>query len=825
MTAKNKPARSTAPQLWRALTIAALAALAIAITRSGMVAVAEISMHGKKADVMLFGLAGELGMLLAHSTLAGLGVGLISLAAGKRRVFTALLWLAVLPLLYSALAAWPWSQDGQIPSWNSNTGRVASGGLAFIALVLVCLAAWRGRRPAGEDWLARWSVAATALSTLLIIWLAGGEVLRAATRQKPGKVLHTTRVVHEIALEPDLWDVLEHPPGGQPRALVITPSLDYRIDGGDRPTLVMPPPSLVRFTVPDDGGQVWLKGSTGVDAIDPTRIGRRFRSAVVRFAVEVDGREVWHSNHVIKVRDQDGEELAWQDLRDIPLYPGQEVQLKSDLIEFEGGQAMPMLAMGFGSLILEQRYGKQLTSATPEAPNVVLIVMDTLRQDRLSCYGYDFETTPTLDSLAQRGILYENAYSSAPWTWPATASILTGLHPETHGVLADGECYLNSEIETLPELLGKRGFLTGAFSCNPLIVPNKNFDQGFDSFQSKPAFQQSSRVIGDIRNWVRMNSRTRFFLYVQLTDTHEAYHPIPEARARAGGKFPSDPPLERLHKYQARLLRGEGHDAQGNSRLDEVMPPAHRDWIQHAYDAAVISADYYVGEILDELAGQGLMDRTIVAFTSDHGEELGDHGMLTHGHSLFPELSRVPLILAGPGLPRGLRNSTPVSNRHLAPTLAAIGNAVFEHEQEPLLLTLPDTVRAQPIYMSTQQGWWNGSSRVDIHGLREGDWEFHWAPEGAAWGAEEPPKDGDWRLYHIARDPRARRDLASEHPERARTMLATLRQHIERARGSRTAASLAAGRRTLNALGNIGYIETEELPKAEAEDSLKQRED
>jgi arylsulfatase len=520
--------------------------------------------------------------------------------------------------------------------------------------------------------------------------------------------------------------------------------------------------------------------------------------------------------HVIDKATKDASGLLWQDLPETRLVPGQEILLESRIIAPEEPGKLPLLALGFGSLALERRGEKPLSAATPSSPNIVLIVMDTLRQDRLSCYGYELETTPVLDRLAERGILYENAYSTASWTWPSTASILTGLYPETHGVLADAECYLNNTVETLPEVLSQRNFLTAAFTCNPLIVPNKNFDQGFDHFDSFHQFRNSARVIGGVQDWIRQNAESRFFLYIQFTDPHEKYHLVPGALERTGAVRPEGYPEQGLNAYHGRLLRNAGHDENGNSKVDELIPEENREFMQHAYDAAVITADTYVGLILDELAANGLEERTIVAFTSDHGEELLDHGMVTHGHTLFPELTRVPLILAGPGLASGERVETPVSNRHLAPSLAAIGNATFKLEQDPVDLKAPELVREQPIYFSTKQGWWNGKRRQDLYGVRSQGWELHWAPTGADWGEETGPEFGQYRLYDLTSDPQARHDLAAAEPERASAMLQQLRDHVGRAIEGRPKLTVGAGARSREALIGIGYIQ---LDPEEEDDS------
>ncbi len=821
METQDLPPTASPRALRRALSIGALSAVIVLLLRLALVTAIESELRGADHEFALWRLGEELGKLTGHAVLAGFTLALVALVARRTKAVALVGMLLGAAVVYTALAGWPWADPDQIPAMDTNRGLIGVACLGTAALVLSAVTVWLSRKPLQRDVLGSTFVMAFSMSALVSAPIAFSTTLGSREEFHVGKTEPVTRVLHEIAFEPSLWEAVSFPKGGKPRAHVITPSMDYRLDGGDMPALVMPPPSVVRFTVPKKEGQVWLNGRTGVDLSAPRLLPKQLAGARVRFSVEVDGAEVWKSVHEIQRDRNKPGGLLWKDLEGISLEPGQEVVLRSELLQPKDLERFPLIPMGFGSLVLEQRGEKRLMRATPESPNIVLIVMDTLRQDRLSSYGYELETTPALDSLAERGILYENAYSTASWTWPATASILTGLLPESHGVLADGECYLNNTVETLAELLSERNFITGAFTCNPLIVPNKNFDQGFDDFDSFHRFRHTALVIGGVRDWMRLNSDTRFFLYVQFTDTHEKYDLQPEALARAGGTRPEDYPRKGLDEYHGKLLRNEGHDDQGNSTIDEYLSPEYQEWMQHAYDAAVITADIFVGQLLTELEELGLEDKTIVAFTSDHGEEILDHGMLTHGHTLYPELTRVPLILAGPGLARGVRVETPVSNRHLAPSLAAIGNAFFKTEQDPVDLKNPDAIPAQPVFFSTKQGWWNGKFRLDLYGVRDGDWELHWAPKGRDWGVKEPAEGGQFRLYQLSEDPTTQVDVAADFPERASELLELLRNQIGRSIEGRPKLTVGAGKRSHEALVGIGYIQTEDEG---ADDEAEERE-
>jgi arylsulfatase A-like enzyme len=217
--------------------------------------------------------------------------------------------------------------------------------------------------------------------------------------------------------------------------------------------------------------------------------------------------------------------------------------------------------------------------------------------------------------------------------------------------------------------------------------------------------------------------------------------------------------------------------------------------------------------VLDALERLGLADRTLVAYTADHGEELFDHGLIQHGSNLFQESVRVPLVLAGPGVPAGVRVAAPVSNRHVAPTLAKLAHAGLPVAPGALDLlgvaAAPDTAERDVVF-STAHGWWNGIQRQPIYGLRNGDWVLHWAPEGLPWGVKKQDPNavpGERRLYDLAHDPLEREDLSAREPERADAMQARLQTMIEELKARRTTPALEAGAATIELLRDVGYMD------------------
>lgn len=770
--------------------------------------------RGEDAGVVLWRLADELGRSASHALACGAAAAALGFWAARARKLAALgCALLVAALLLSVLSGWPVDDAYYVPRWTSERGRLALYVLAPLALCGGAALLLLARADATRRLLGSTPVLALGAALALVAPLVFALTF---TRLPPTR---TVRIrVHEVAFEPELWRATRQREDAPVSLGVVTPSLDYRVDGGDLPALVMPPPAEVRFRVPAEPEGLFLRASAGVDHRSQRRLAREGRAVRVGFEIEVDGRRVLDQELLLGPNFEG--ELAWQRLpaRGARVAAGSEVVLRTRIEQRDAGDAASV-RLGFGELVLEREVERPRATSSPETPNVLLIVMDTLRADRMSLYGYASPTTPHLDALGARGLVFDEAYATSSWTWPATASILTGLIPEAHQVTSDGSCYLDGKITTLAEVLGERGYTTAAFTCNPLIVPDKNFDQGFELFDSAPTFRKTSLVMERVSAWLRMHRRDRFFLYLHLVDPHWSYEPSPEARALFGlGEPPPGFPPNGIADYHSMLLRGKGHGPSGELLTDELVPASHREHMDREYDAAVFTADQFVGRILELLASLGLEERTIVVFTSDHGEEILDHGLVTHGVSLHPELTRAPLILAGPGIPIG-RSATRVSNRHLAPTLAAFAGAEMPTRSGdpgapdpafgplgPLVLYDPAAIPEEPILFSTHQGWWKGRPQMEIYGMIEGEWEVHYAPKGRPWGQADTGPPGDFKLFHLPSDPGHQRDLARERPAEARALVDRMLEHHARARSVGRAVRLGVGSGSERMLRDIGYI-------------------
>jgi arylsulfatase A-like enzyme len=292
--------------------------------------------------------------------------------------------------------------------------------------------------------------------------------------------------------------------------------------------------------------------------------------------------------------------------------------------------------------------------------SLLLIVVDTVRRDHLAAYGYERDTAPTLGRLAAEGAVLDGV-SPASWTQPATATLLTGLHPVRHQSIRSEP--MPPEADTLAERLKRCGYSTLGVSANGLVSADWGFDQGFDELISLP-LRAAGRQLPDAAH---VNAATAlrlpalkppFFLYVHYVDPHAPYSPsvswsggpLGEHLARRGPVEMSDlDPAKYLHRDEP-LLR----DA-----LD-------------LYDGEIRQADDGVKGLLQELGRNGLLDRTVTIVASDHGEEFQDHGRASHGQTLYEEVLRVPLIVHAPGLvPPGTRHGT-ASLLDVVPTVLSL---------------------------------------------------------------------------------------------------------------------------------------------------------
>ncbi len=377
---------------------------------------------------------------------------------------------------------------------------------------------------------------------------------------------------------------------------------------------------------------------------------------------------------------------------------------------------------------------------TQPARHLLLVTIDTLRADCSSVYGHARQTTPTLERLAREGQVFEHAYSPLPLTGPAHATLMTGLYPRRHGVVANGQA-LGPSPATLAERLRSAGFATTAVVSAFPLDPRFGLARGFERFDAefpaasasllrstwegrlldRPLDRRGAATTDRALVELERARRQRLFLWVHYFDPHTPYDAPPDQRA--------------------------------------LFPPGVGDQAarQAAYEAEVHFADAQLGRLLDGLERLGLRGQTAVAVTADHGEGLGEHGQAEHGERVYDEQTRVPLVVAWPaGLPRGLRHDREVGLVDLAPTLLGLVGVAASPGGDGLDLgpVLRGQAQLAERTFFLEAGYFDRTrGQAGVVGRRTKHVRSH-APGGAR---EE--------LYDLRRDPRELDDLAPRRPE------------------------------------------------------------
>ncbi|MDX6768446.1 MAG: sulfatase [Elusimicrobiota bacterium] len=399
-------------------------------------------------------------------------------------------------------------------------------------------------------------------------------------------------------------------------------------------------------------------------------------------------------------------------------------------------------------------------AAAPRPKSVVLVVVDALGARHLGAYGHERPTSPRLDALAARGLLFESVTAASNWTLPSLASLMTGLDPAVHGALAAPDDpgwvtrleagrlrpgpggKLDPRLPTLASLLARRGYRTAAVVSGAFCRSAFGFGTGFAVYHDLGGRAEDLEPV-----YLPLLEKERgrpFFLYLHLNDAHEPYRaPAPHGTRWVDPAYrgPMDGSRRALSALQAALAAGRADPAD--------LRRAH-----DLYDGGVSYADAHIGRLLDRLDELGLAEEVAVVVTADHGEGFGEHGALRHGDHFHEEALRVPLIMRLPGLPQGLRLGGAARHVDVAPT-------VLEYLG----------VAAPPMQGRSLLPWARGvppeerdalSESADGVALRRGPLKLiRWQ--------DRPP-----RLYDLAADPDERRDLAAERPDAVAALEAAL---------------------------------------------------
>jgi arylsulfatase A-like enzyme len=569
--------------------------------------------------------------------------------------------------------------------------------------------------------------------------------------------------------------------------------------GGARelPAWLLPPAATLDIQIPSGlAGELALRGGFAFDFVECKRRPKAFSARVEAIVERVRGDHVeLLFSAELEARGKTPLAVGWRQLEGpggtpLQVRAGDHLRIRTRLLE---GKATNLPKLGIAGLALQALREVEPEAASPEWPNIVLVVMDTLSASHTSTFGNPNATTPHLDALARRGTAYDEARASSSWTWPSTASILTGLDPLEHGVTEMGSAWLAADLRTLAERLQSADLTTAAFTGNRLISADFHFDQGFDTFRGpeRNAFIDGAELMPPALAWLEDHADERFFLYLHLVDPHRPYEPLPESKVALPGEKPADLPKLDISKHVAELYPESCRipDRFARPLLTSMLSPRDLAWMDRSYDQAIHTGDVWLGRLVAELRALGLDDRTVVVFTSDHGEESYEHGDISHGQSLFPELLHVPLVLAGPGVPQSGRVPGALSNATLFDYIGGLGE---EGSKAPLPRVEPE----EPVFSSTSRGQWDGERGRALLGVELGGWALHVCLD-----------TGAVRLYALASDPDEHHDVATENPAVVARLRALVDEHQRTAEERRAKLDgLGVGGDTVETLEDIGYL-------------------
>jgi len=444
--------------------------------------------------------------------------------------------------------------------------------------------------------------------------------------------------------------------------------------------------------------------------------------------------------------------------------------------------------------IIDSHQINRLDTVVSNRPSIVLIILDTLRSDHLSCYGYDKRTTPNIDRMSSESLLFLNAYSPAPWTLPTHASIFTGTYPVQHGVSWSNHVLDESAI-TLADELSDQGYDTVGITENPFTGTVFGLSQGFSDYYEmwrrpivmrafikfartffgyRERFEYSQETVDLLGFWLATKRRddAPFFAFINFMNTHLPNYPRPEwesvsaSRERLAKIEPVNQVPERFYVPKFRLSE------------DELQT------MKDIYDAEISYLDGQVGRLLALISAQGELDNTVVILTSDHGENFGDHGLIEHQFCVYDSLLHVPLIIRCPNVVPAGEIPYFVSTIHLFDTILGFAGNDFvgdnEHNDSLLKISQDSTVYSEydSGLMMLKKVLGKSIDNVDLErfgreyrSISDGNYKFIWASNGVHefFDIRSDPGETD-NIIHIENERAAQyeRRLAEWHDSSSR---------------------------------------------------------
>lgn len=467
-------------------------------------------------------------------------------------------------------------------------------------------------------------------------------------------------------------------------------------------------------------------------------------------------------------------------------------------------------------------------AANASKPNILFIVMDTVRADHLSCYGYKRPTSPNTDRIAREGVLFRNVVSPSSWTLPSHASMFTGLFPSEHG--ADHlSAYLPPQIPTEALLLKEHGYKTLGCSNNPYVGKLTGLTSGFEEFEEgwrrqkgrffsdviykmiklhsdrqDPAYstkdEGAARTTTFVSDWIRQNRANPFFIFINYLEPHAPYKPpVPYKTAFL------DPGIGNSEVTEATNYTGDAK----NWIFQSPVPPAVLATSASIYDGEIVYVDSKIGALYKVLSDLNLLDNTLIIITSDHGENLGEHDLYGHSYGVFNTLLEVPLVMRFPKyFPAGSIVTQNVQTTDLFHTILQAAGIPQKSAPNSLSRSLIERFKSQ-IYQDVciakrdrptnllRWARWTGRDASHI--------EMDWRTLIADGFKYIRTSKGGEELYNLNSDPLESINLASTERERSANLRRRLDSHVK------TGAPMAPGRRKIDReseerLKSLGYV-------------------
>jgi arylsulfatase A-like enzyme len=439
-------------------------------------------------------------------------------------------------------------------------------------------------------------------------------------------------------------------------------------------------------------------------------------------------------------------------------------------------------------------YGTALTGLSPalwvsgcskllgkDRPNIIFIVIDTLRADYLPTYGHKINTAPYMDSLAREGVVFERVIAPSTWTKTSMASVVTGIGPAKHGVRSVNDM-LPGKLTTIAEGLSAKDYQTIGVNANPWLQSMFGFDVGFDKYVSipmrlhfyYPVWAINAKALSLMEN---VSSEKPVFLYLHLMDPHSPYVPKPP--------YYSAPPLE---------VPGSGAvphaELERRFRQEGLTEPEVLKKVIDFYEGEIKTADAGIKQLYAELQKTGFLDNSVVIITSDHGEEFLEHGEVEHGKNFYPETYEVPLIFHAPGrLPAGKRIRSQVRLIDIAPTIFELANIRPPEAFEGKSLLPMDDKAIGPRIATGAVGLNDSIPNLDYTTVVTEEYLYI-----------REKKNNKVEFYDLKKDPSALNDLGISHPK------AALLARLEDTGNARSSQQTELDAETIRQLESLGYL-------------------